>query len=203
MDKALPLYQVKIDEDDDETGVFLVSFVDKPAMQVQGIALAEEKAPVAVKLEAEQEEMTMTSAVIIPDKLIYRKNPERNIVFTAEDTKKMRNKFMRLTGKLRLSNKNHVEDDIVDAYLTESWIIKDSAKDKAAALGFDLPVGTWMATYQVKDRKFWDEEVKTGNVTGFSLEGMFQEIETQLTLTENLEDEIDAAITYLTSLLGT
>lgn len=200
--KDLPIYDVTVDELDEQTGMLLISFVDKPAMQIAGIALGEQSAPVTLKLDA-QDDMTFTSAVIIPGKPIYRNQPtERYIRFQPEDVKKIRDKFFAQSGEIRLSNKNHDAADVVQAHLVESWIIRDPTCDTALSYGFqDLPAGTLMATYKVRDRDFWESEVKTGNVTGFSLEGMFEEVPVSLS-EDLLEGMSEAEFAEFITLLG-
>ena len=86
--------------------------------------------------------------------------------------------------------------------LIESWIIEDPTMDKSVALGFTgLPKGTMMATYKILDDAFWQNEVLTGNVTGFSLEGMFHEVELQLSAEK--EDDLYTVLDELVSLLET
>ena len=48
----------------------------------------------------------------------------------------------------------------------------DKDNDKANALGFDVPKGTWMVTYKVNDEELWNQ-IKDGTVRGFSIEGYF------------------------------
>ena len=192
----LPIFQLNIDEFDDETGMFLISMVDRPAMQVAAVKLAEEATLVTLKA-TNADKQYLTSAVIIPGKLILRSDAQRGdyyIQFTVEDVEKIRNKFFQRTGNLSLSNKNHVETDTVQAQLIESWIIEDPKMDKATALGFNLPKGTMMATYKVLDAKFWTEEVLTNNVTGFSLEGCFTETPVKLTENPSVLDELLAIL---------
>ena len=55
-------------------------------------------------------------------------------------------------------------------YFFESWIVTDSKNDKANALGFDVPVGTWMMSMKVENQTIWNEYVKTGKITGFSID---------------------------------
>jgi Putative phage serine protease XkdF len=50
--------------------------------------------------------------------------------------------------------------------------VTDPANDKAAALGIDVPAGTWMLSAHIPDADFWEKEVKSGNITGFSIEGL-------------------------------
>ena len=185
MEPQRPLYLAEVDEFDESTGVFLISFVGKPAMEVEAIALSHEAEFQELKLSLNEDKMRFTGPVIIPDKRIYRPDGTdtgRDILFTAPQIEGIRNKFHQASGDLRLSNHNHVATDIVNAHLVESWIIEDATHDKATKLGYKLPVGTWMATYQVKDRNYWENEVKTGNVTGFSLEGRFRFQKSDLSL---------------------
>lgn len=196
----LPIFQLNVDEFDDQTGMFLVSMVDSPAMQISAVKLSTEiEAPLVTLKATAPDKQYLTSAVIIPDKLIYRNDEfhgEHYIQFTATDIEKIRNKFFQHTGNLSLSNKNHVETDTVNAQLIESWIIEDPKMDKAVALGFQgLPAGTMMATYRVLDADFWTSEVLTGNVTGFSLEGRFAETAVKLQATD--ENELDTLIEWL------
>lgn len=177
-----PIYNLTLDDLDDESGMFLISLVDKPAMQVAAIKLNETTELVTLKATDEYKQY-LTSAVIIPDKPIYRNDAQGEyfIQFSVDDVEKIRNRFFQKTGNLSLSNKNHVAADTVDAQLIESWIIQDATMDKAVALGFtDLPAGTLMATYKIMNKEFWDTEVLTGNVTGFSLEGNFKTVKTML-----------------------
>jgi hypothetical protein len=58
--------------------------------------------------------------------------------------------------------------------IVESWL-KEGDSDKSLALGLsDLPNGTWFIGAKVDDDNVWNE-VKSGNIRGFSIEGMFVE----------------------------
>lgn len=182
----LPLYEYQVDEFDDETGMFIISMVDRPAMLVQAVKLSEQvEQPQLVTVKCtNQMKQHLTSAVIIPNKPIFRDDERRgkyNATFSVDGVEKIRNKFLKQTGNLKLSNKNHKPTDTLQVQMLETWIIADAAIDKAVALGFEgLPVGTLMMTYHIQDNDFWNNEVLTGNVTGFSLEGVFKEMEVKL-----------------------
>ena len=173
-----PLYLAEIDEDDDlETGVKVIAFVEKPASGVEGIALSEETQVKVEKLSLDEDRMMYFGPALVPNKRIFRNDGTetgRDIMFTPKQVEIIRNKFHQTTGNLKLSNHNHVATDIVNAYLSESWIIEDKTHDKAVKLGYDLPLGTWMVGYKVTDRDYWLNEVKTGNIGGFSPEGGFK-----------------------------
>ena len=60
-----------------------------------------------------------------------------------------------------------------DAYLVETWIVKDPEHDKSTLYGFQPMTGQWFGIYRIGDGRVWNEYVKTGKVKGFSVEGYF------------------------------
>lgn len=79
---------------------------------------------------------------------------------------------------LALNNTTHQHEQRLSGnYLIELWIVENPNIDKSAALGFkDLPKGTLMCSYKIEDKNYWDSQVMTGNVKGFSLEGFFNQV---------------------------
>ena len=60
-----------------------------------------------------------------------------------------------------------------DVTVVESWIVTDPANDKSNALGFkDIPKGSWFVSYKIDNDELW-EKVKSGEVRGYSIEGVF------------------------------
>lgn len=172
MEPKIPVYECKI-MGTDNTGIFAISFVDVPANECNFVALNKQR---PVKLALDRQKQILTGVVLVPDQLIYRYDEalgEYYIKFTAQDIEKIALKMMK-TG-LALSTTTHQhEKPLKGNYLTEIWIVSNSKQDKAAALGLgELPVGTLMASYKIEDPAYWRTEVLTGNVKGFSLEGIF------------------------------
>lgn len=163
-------YEVKIDPKRADSGVYAMSIVDVPAVQEMFVKLSKEERQEVVKMASEEKQI-VTGPALIPDKPIYRSNiqgEEGEIYFSAETIEEIAEKFMyELRG--RDTTLEHSEDTDKLALL-ESWIIMDSTYDKAKALGFDLPVGTWMLSYKVLDADLW-AQVKSGEFNGFSIEG--------------------------------
>ena len=60
-----------------------------------------------------------------------------------------------------------------DITLVESWIVEDTKMDKSAVYGLSLAPGTWAGTMKINNEKLWQDFVKTGKLTGFSIEGLF------------------------------
>lgn len=172
MGNKIPVYECKI-MGTDNTGIFAISFVDIPANETNFIALNKQK---PLKLALNKQKQMLTGVVLIPDQLIYRYDDnlgEYYIKFTAQDIERIAQKMMK-TG-LALSTTTHQhEKPLKGNYLTEIWLVSDSKKDKAVALGLgELPVGTLVASYKIEDSTYWRNEVLTGKVKGFSLEGIF------------------------------
>lgn len=171
--KKIPIYQAKISLKDD-TGIFAVSFVDFPAIERNFLAL--KKAPTQVKLNLNRSKQVLTGPVLIPDQLIYRNDTSRGeyyITFSARDIEQISHKMMK--KGLALNNTTHQHETGLEGnYLTELWIIENPKTDKSVALGLgEFPKGTLMASYKIEDANYWKNEVLTGNVKGFSLEGYF------------------------------
>jgi hypothetical protein len=57
-------------------------------------------------------------------------------------------------------------------YVAESWIVEDE-HDKSRKYGLNVPIGTWMVAVKVDNEKIWQEEIKSGNARGFSIEAYF------------------------------
>jgi hypothetical protein len=172
MDTKIPIYEAKI-LGTDNTGIFAISFVDYPANERNFVALNKMK---PVKLSLDKHKQVLTGVVLIPDQLIYRYDQnlgEYYLKFTAQDIEKIANKMMRTGIALSTTTHQH-EKPLRGNYLTELWIVADPKKDKAVALGLgELPAGTLVASYKINDPNYWRTEVLTGNVKGFSLEGLF------------------------------
>jgi len=175
-----PIFQISIDEADEKTGVNLISFVSRPAIEADFVALSEKK----VQLAQDGHKQILTGPVLIPDKRIFRLSEDEEpfyISFAADTIERIRNKFHK-NQFTHATNDEH-ELPLDGNYVVESWIIADAEKDKAVALGLsDLPAGTWMVSYHVPDADYWEKEILSGNKRGFSLEGFFnyEEIKEQL-----------------------
>ena len=176
----IPIFN--IDVDDEGLGLFGLSFVDNPAIQVEMHCFKNE--PVKVYF-ASHEKREVVSPVILPDQLIYR---EANGIpyymrASADTIKKMYEKYM-LSGNWNNFTYQHENIDapmseraLDGVYLQRLWIIEDEKNDDAfTKYGFDnLPKGTMMMKCKVNNRQIWNE-IKEGNLRGISLEAFFNKI---------------------------
>jgi hypothetical protein len=171
----IPVYNCIVDEDvNDPTGIFAMSFVSDPANESSFIALSEEE----IYLNKDSKKQILTGVVLKPEQLIYRNSPkfgEHYIRFSAEQIEKISHKMI-IKG-IALFNTVHEHRTLLERnHLTELWIVENPQNDKSNALGFkDLPKGTLMCSYKVEDSNYWNSEVMSGNVKGFSLEGFFNQ----------------------------
>lgn len=188
---AIPIYNCLIDENThDQSGIYAISFVNEPANEIDFIKLS--KQAYKTQLQKNSQKQILTGAVLCPDQLIYRNDArlgEYYIKFSANEIVKIARKMM-LQG-VALQNTTHEHRDKLDGnYMTELWIVEDSEKDKSVALGFDpLPKGTLMCSYKIENKEYWESQVMTGNVKGFSLEGLFFQSPSQVT---NLRSNINS-----------
>jgi hypothetical protein len=124
-----------------------------------------------------QDKQMLVGPLMTPGKLIPRIDEETGeeyqVFFSKETIEKIAYKMM----QDKLVDSVNIEHDgahrVDDAYLVETWIVKDPEADKSVLYGF-LPVtGQWYGMYKIDNRRIWNEYVKTGKVKGFSVEGYF------------------------------
>ena len=132
--------------------------------------MALSKAP--QKYYFDQDKQILYGAILIPNKPIYRYSQdmgEYNVVFKEEEVIKLVRKFQAQGKTVNLNYQHQKDSQIKDAVIQEIWLT--GKNDKSKDFGFDFPINTAMAGVYIGDKKFWNEEVKSGNVKGFSIEG--------------------------------
>lgn len=151
-----------------------ISFVDYPAIEEDFKAFTKETDKYTFA-KVNEDEQIVVGPVLIPNKKIYRYDritgEEFEIWFSEQTVKTLGYNFLK-HGYQKKVNKDH-KTPVNDIYLAESWIVNDPDNDKANSLGYKVPKGTLMGTMKIDNKEFWLNEVKTGNVKGFSIEGYF------------------------------
>lgn len=162
--KRVKKYKVGTDSE-----TYAISMVEQPAIEVDYVALAKQE-EVEVKLSSDERHICYGPA-LIPNKDIYRNNGEQEfyINFTEESIVKMSQDFMKEYRQKEVTLDHESEAD--EVYIVESWLVEDPYKDKANALGFNVPKNTWMVGMKVNNIEVWDR-VKAGELKGFSVESM-------------------------------
>ena len=180
------IVELIIDEDAELYGIDAISLVDRPAIELDFIALKEQRVDFA---EADTDKRILVGPALVPDKPIYRKNGDDEFyVYFSKGT-------VRKAAELYLKHGNQAnhtlehEHNINGLTVVESWMVEDKEKDKSSYYGLDVPVGTWMVAVKVDNEAIWQEWVKEGKVKGFSIEGYFVD-----KMKKNSEDEMLAQL---------
>ena len=182
----IPIFDISVDEEG--LGLFGLSFVDNPAIQVELHAFkAEDKQKIYFSSHEKRE---VVSPVLIPNQLIIREADGIPYYMRAseETIKKIYEKYM-LSGNwnnftymhenMELDMSERAKDGI---YLQRLWIIADEKTDDAnTKYGFELPKGTLMMKAKVNNRQIWNE-IREGKLRGISLEAFFDKISTNKAL---------------------
>ena len=163
MARKIKKYKVGLDSE-----TYKISMVSEPAIEVDYVALEKQDEEVDIKLSSDERHICYGPA-LIPNKDIYRNNGEQEfyINFSEESISKMSQEFLK-NYKQHEVNLQH-EDNADEVFVCESWVVEDPYKDKANALGFNVPSGTWMIGMKVNNIEVWDK-VKSGELKGFSVE---------------------------------
>jgi hypothetical protein len=165
--KKLPVYKINID--DVQAGVQKVSLVDLPAIQVNWFAFNKVQ---EMSFKADSDKQKLAGPFLIPDFPIYRFDAELGeyyVVFSKEVIEQISEKFNK-ESRTQEVNSNH-STDVESAFISENWLIENE-NDKSKKFGFDLPIGTWFGVVKIEDKDFWDNQIKTGELKGFSVEGL-------------------------------
>lgn len=185
----LPTYEIVFDEAKVD-GVFGISLVEDPAIQSNFIALSKQQ---KIQLSTiDNEKRILLGAVLVPDLPIYRNQNgmEFNIVFSADTVRKSMENFFKQSYQQNSSLEH--DKEIEGVTFVESWIKEDDVHDKSVAYGINEPNGTWFATMKVDNDEIWNDYVKTGQVKGFSIDGMFDLEKINLNTDMNLESITNA-----------
>lgn len=172
----LPVFKMVVNPDlENETGVQTISFVDRPAIEVDFVYFNKQKEESKVKLAGAEHLRIIATPILIANQLIYRKglgddpNFEWLMQYDPTCIAIIKQKFEALGNHASL-NFMHLEGTSVKGSLQDSILTKENGIDKA--LGFDIPKESWFGTIHVEDQDFFNKEILTGNIKGVSIEGL-------------------------------
>ena len=164
--------------DEELNGVYAVSLVSDPANEQSLIFFSSDETSDIINIKMlSEEKRVVVCPILIPEQRITRKSvgPDKKpgvIFLKAETIEKLQENFFEM-GYNKNSTLEHLE--VIDGvFFFESWIILQSDNDKSSALGYDLPVGTWMMSMKIKNDQIWNDYVKTGKVKGLSIDGILR-----------------------------
>jgi hypothetical protein len=125
-----------------------------------------------------EEKRIVSGPIMVANLPIYRFNEEMGdhyIVFLPETIETIVQRFAK-ENRNGQANIMHDGVQVDGVFLFESFIIDDR---KPTPVGFDkLPNGSWFGSFKVENDEVW-QRVKSGEFTGFSVEGLFSYKDTE------------------------
>ncbi len=184
----MKLYDIYIDPTDFETGMDAISLVADPAVEVDFLKFGKDK-PMSLKF-ADEERHIITGIALLADTPIYRIAPdgtEYYVRFTKDCIRQLVEKYFKF-GLTNSVNIEHKDNQFVDGVtMLESYII-DKERGICPNEFASAPDGSWVVSYKVNNLDVWDK-IKTGEVMGFSIQGIFHLVESKLEMNNNKPEE--------------
>ena len=190
--EKIEVFELVIDTDD-ESGVTAIALVDQPAIESNWMAFSKQS---EYKFNVKDEEKRIIEGYfMVADLLIPRigENGEKFFVkFSAKTIEQIREKQSRL-GMTNNFNLMHDPRQIAEGvYMLDNLII-DNERGKVAPKEFEkVPNGSLWGSAKVDNDEIWNS-IKAGEFSGFSVEGMFKQLE-PVTMDEDLINKIRQAI---------
>lgn len=173
----LPIYKLRINPNDIDSGVDYVALVDNPAIERNWMTF-DAVSKLSFKI-ADKEKQVVAGPLMIADMPIYRRDADGRefyVIFEKDTIEQIVHKFYRekLTDKVNVMHDKNM--DIKKAYMFGSYII-DREHGIEPPKGYeDLTDGSWFGFYKIDDTVLWEDFIKTGVFKGFSVEGAFQPV---------------------------
>lgn len=184
------IVELILDEQHVASGIDAISIVEAPAIESNFVALKSHEVKFA---KVDEEKRILMGPILIPDKPIYRKQIvdgelDEFYIYFSKDTVRKASQMYLLNGKQNNATIEH-ELKLQGVCMVETWIKEDMEKDKSAIYGMNDPIGTWMGCLKVTNDDVWENDVKTGKVKGFSIEGYFAD-KMKMSKTPSVLDEV-------------
>jgi len=194
----MEVYEVILEDGNQNSGINAISLVKSPAIESNFIALSKESQP--LKLANEERKIVM-GAALIPNKPIYRKLGEEEFyIMFSKDTIRKASELYFQRDNLHNATLEH-EESVRGLTTVESWIVEDVEHDKTKLYDLKVPLGTWMVSMKVNNDDVWGQ-VKKGDVKGFSIEGYFMPEVRQNLSKDKPIDNYDEKLNLVKELLG-
>jgi len=194
--KTTNIVELVISEDSEELAIDAISLVSAPAIEQDFVYFNKEKNNLTFA-KVDEDKRELISPALIPNKQIFRYNPDTDNDYYVYFSKKT----VKEAAYLYLKHNNHHKatyqhQDRVSGVLTvESWI-KEGDQDKSNLYGFDLPIGTWFVKMKIQNEELW-KKIKEGEIRGLSIEGYFVDRMEKMSETKPTNEDILRALNEL------
>lgn len=171
MIKNIPVYEISIDLNNEETTVSFNSLVHDPAHEISFQTFANVK-----RFEFNDVEQVISGVAISADTPIYRYDSrtkeEYYVVFTKAAIKDIIYDYARRGNYNNVNVEHQGGSDLNDMFMIHSYQV-DGAKGFTAPERFkDVNDGSWIVSYKTPNTELYNR-AKSGEWTGFSIEGDF------------------------------
>lgn len=154
-------------------GVFAISLVESPAIEVDGIYLSKDD-NIEIQLKEDVEQGLFAGIILRPDKLIKRKDEQGffHIHFSKDTVQKLAHNYLSnySQGQTTEEHNGHING----VTLVETWTVLDPDNDKSNALGLNARKGDWAGMFDIKNEDT-KQKLRSGVIKGISIEGSFEE----------------------------
>lgn len=194
MKNKLPLFELLID--DDETLVNAVSLVENPAIESDFIFFSKDSEQI---LFANNDKQEILGAALIPDTKIFRRDKsgyEYEVFFTKETVRKIAQKYFKEGFQHNLNL--HHSSIPAHSFIFQSYIT-DKAKGIYPPKEIAVPDGSWIVGVKIENSDVW-KKVKSGEVKGFSIEGVF-DYDEKFKANKSFETEILKTLNKINTLI--
>ena len=193
----LPVYALRIADNTD--GVNVISVVTDPAI-MESCMKFDKQEKLELKLETNDEKQELFGPCVVPDLLIYRRDPKTNfefyVVFEKDTIEELEKKFFKDGFNFNVSLEH--SGDNISGYVFESFI-----KNKELGIdpeGWDVEDGTWFIRMRIDDKDAWNR-IKEEGLSGFSVECLMQGVEVGESFSKQNEPESDKKTDLIDRLL--
>lgn len=168
--------------------------------KLQQIDKAKEKLSAKLSFSVNEDKQEIFGPAMLADVAIYRNDlqlGEYNVVFDKATIYKIAQKFFEKDFNKNFNLMHDPNQKCTGVYAFQSYIV-DSAEGRPAPKGYeDAKDGSWFLGVKVNNPKVW-AKIKSGEIKGFSVEGVFEYKKKELTAKEiyyqiqKLLEEVDS-----------
>ena len=193
--KLTKITELVISDDNEELSIDAISLVTSPAIEVDFVFFGKDKHNLTFS-KIDEEKRMLISPALIPNKQIFRYNPntdsEYYVYFSTDTVRKASELYLKYNNHHKATYQH--QDRVAGVLTVESWI-KEGDQDKSKMYGYDLPNGTWFVKMKIENNDLW-EKIKAGELKGLSIEGYFVDKMEKMSKTDT-DEEIVAAYNEL------
>ena len=193
--KLTKITELVISDDNEELSIDAISLVTSPAIEVDFVFFGNDKHNLTFS-KIDEEKRMLISPALIPNKQIFRYNPntdsEYYVYFSTDTVRKASELYLKYNNHHKATYQH--QDRVAGVLTVESWI-KEGDQDKSKMYGYDLPNGTWFVKMKIENNDLW-KKIKAGELKGLSIEGYFVDKMEKMSKTVT-DEEIVAAYNEL------